>query len=200
MTVLLYGCGPYKKKMTFSHKDKALDKTDEYRMDAEQSGMLVYLIGPGDVLNISVWKNADMSREVTVLPDGKITFPLIDEIQASGKTVAQLKKELEAKLSPRFILDLVLTLEVRQVNSMVIYVIGRVKKPDQFSMNTSTNVLQALSMAGGLTPFAERNEIKIFRKQGNKTRIFKFRYDDVTNGIFLEQNIQLKRGDVIVVP
>ncbi|MCP4149046.1 MAG: hypothetical protein GY757_14960, partial [bacterium] len=81
-------------------------------MDAEQSGRLVYLIGPGDVLNISVWKNPDMSREVTVLPDGKIPFPLIGEIQASGKTVAQLKKELESKLSPRFILDLVLTLEV----------------------------------------------------------------------------------------
>ncbi len=198
--VLLSGCGPFEKKRAFFHKYEALDKTDEYQMDAEQSGRLIYLIGPGDVLNISVWKNPDMSRVVTVLPDGKITFPLIGEIQASGKTVAQLKKELESKLSPRFILDLVLTLEVRQVKSMVIYVIGRVKKPDQFSMNTNTNILQALSMAGGLTPFAERNEIKVFRKQGNKTRIFEFRYDDVTNGVLLEQNIQLKRGDVIVVP
>ncbi len=167
---------------------------------AEDLSVPPYIIGPGDVLDISVWKNKEMSRLVTVLPDGKIAFPLIGEIVAAGKTVAQLKMELEQNISPRFILNPVLTLEVRQINSMLIYVIGRVNHPGRFSLNTTINVLQALSMARGLTPFAKRNDIRIFREERSETRMFLFRYDDVTQGIALDQNIRLKRGDVIVVP
>jgi len=159
-----------------------------------------YLIGPGDVLDISVWKNKDMSRVVTVLPDGKISFPLLGEITAAGKSAAQLKKELKKKLSPRYILDPVLTLEVRQINSMLIYVIGRVNQPGRFVLNVNINVLQALAMAGGPNPFAKRNKIKIFREEHGETGIFYFRYDDVVDGRYLEQNIRLRRGDVIVVP
>jgi len=158
-----------------------------------------YLIGPGDVLDISVWKDETLTRSVVVLPDGKISFPLIGEVLASGKTVAQLKKEIAEKLSA-FVPDVTLLFEVKQVNSMLIYVIGRVNNPGRFLLNVNVDVLQALSMGGGLTPFAKRDKIKIFRREGDKTHIFKFQYDDVVEGKNLEQNITLKRGDVVVVP
>ncbi len=158
-----------------------------------------YLIGPGDVLDISVWKDETLTRQVVVLPDGRISFPLIGEVIASGKTVAQLKKEIAEKLSA-FVPDVTLLFEVKQVNSMLIYVIGRVNNPGRFLLNVNVDVLQALSIGGGLTPFAKRDKIKIFRKEGDKTQIFKFHYDDVVEGKNLEQNIILKRGDVVVVP
>ncbi|MBW2012087.1 MAG: polysaccharide biosynthesis/export family protein [Deltaproteobacteria bacterium] len=158
-----------------------------------------YIIGPGDVLEISVWKVEDMTKLVTVLPDNKISFPLIGEVVAGEKTVIQLKKELEDKIT-HFVPDPNLSVMVQQVNSMQIYVIGRVNNPGRFILNTNVNVLQALAMAGGLNPFAKRNKVKIFREKGDKPEIFNFRYDDVSHGIQLEQNIRLKRGDVIVVP
>jgi polysaccharide biosynthesis/export protein len=160
-----------------------------------------YVIGPGDLLEINVWRDDALSKIVTVLPDGTIYFPLIGQFTAAGKTVPQLKKEIEEKVIP-YVPEPVLLLDVKQVNSMIIYVIGRVNAPapGRFVLNTHVNVLQALSMAGGLNPFAKRDKIKIFREEGGKTKIFNFRYDDVVEGIHLEQNIQLKRGDVVVVP
>ena len=158
-----------------------------------------YTVGPGDALHISVWNNEALTKAVTVLPDGKIHFPLIGEIVAGGKTLADLEKELKSKLHP-FVPDPELSVMVGQVNSMLIYVIGKVNHPRQFVLNTNVNVLQALAMAGGLNAFAKRNKIKIFRETNGKTRIFPFEYDDVTEGKNLEQNIRLKRGDVVVVP
>ncbi len=158
-----------------------------------------YLIGPGDVLDVSVWKDETLTRTVVVLPDSKLSFPLIGEVLAGGKTVAQLKKEIEGKLAP-FVPDITLSLEVKQVNSVLIYVIGRVNAPGRFALNVNVNVLQALSIAGGFNPFAKRDKIKIFRQEGDKTHIFNFQYDSVVEGKNLEQNIMLKRGDVVVVP
>jgi len=158
-----------------------------------------YIIGPGDVLDISVWKDEALTKLVTVLPDGKISFPLIGEISAGGKTVQQLSKELESKLH-RFVPDVNLSVLVARVNSMLIYVVGRVNKPGMFEINTNVNVLQALAMGGGLNPFAKRDKIKIFRKKGDQTQVFPFDYDEVTKGENLEQNVVLERGDVIVVP
>lgn len=158
-----------------------------------------YIIGPGDSLHISVWKNEDLTKLLTVLPDGKVSFPLIGDVVAEGKTVAQLRKELEGRIS-RFVPDPVLSVLVQQVNSMLIYVIGKVNNPGRFTLNNNIKVLQGLALAGGLNPFAERNKIKIFREKGDDTRVIHFRYDSVSNGKNLEQNIRLKRGDVIVVP
>ena len=158
-----------------------------------------YIIGAGDVLDISVWKDEALTKLVTVLPDGKISFPLIGEVAAAGKTVAVLHKELEIKLN-RFVPDVSLSMMVSQVNSMLIYVIGRVNSPGRFVLNTQVNVLQALAMAGGLNPFAKRGKIKIFREEGPETQTFSFDYDEVAKGEALEQNIRLQRGDVIVVP
>jgi polysaccharide biosynthesis/export protein len=158
-----------------------------------------YVIGPGDVLDISVWKEQALTKLVTVLPDGKISFPLVGTITAGDKTLEQLSKELENKLS-RFVPDLNLSVLVHQVNSMMVYVIGRVNKPGRFVLNSNIDVMQALAMAGGLTPFAEQGNVKIFRQTQDGKEKFDFDYDDVANGKKMEQNIMLKRGDTIVVP
>ena len=158
-----------------------------------------YTIGPGDILDISVWDNEALTRVVTVMPDGKIHFPLIGEVVVGGKTLVDLEKDLKQRIGT-FVPAPDLTVMVHQVNSMLIYVIGRVNNPGRFALNTNIKVLQALTMAGGLTPFANRNKIKIFRDENGKTDIFRFEYDDVTEGENLEQNIVLKRGDVVFVP
>ena len=158
-----------------------------------------YLLGPGDVIDIAVWKDETLTKSLVVLPDGKISFPLIGEIRVAGRTIAQLKQEITKKISP-YAPDPVISIEVRQVNSMLIYVIGRVNAPGRFSLNTNVNVLQALTMAGGLNAFAKRDKIKIFRQEGQKTTILRFKYDEVVEGTGLEQNIMLQRGDLIVVP
>lgn len=157
-----------------------------------------YRIGPGDVLDISVWKEEALTKLVPVLPDGKIAFPLIGELMAAGKSVAQLKKEIAAALV-RYVPDPTLMVSVHQVNSMLIYVIGKVNTPGRQVVNTNINVLQSLSMAGGLNTFAERDTISVFRTKNGKTQIFPFDYDEVTKGKAMEQNIVLERGDVVVV-
>ncbi|MBU0995307.1 MAG: polysaccharide export protein [Proteobacteria bacterium] len=154
-----------------------------------------YIIGAGDILDISVWKDASLSRVVTVLPDGIIAIPLAGEIIAAGKKVNELKDELTKRLS-YYIPDPLVSISVHQVNSMMIYVIGKVNSPGRFFLNNTINVLQALSMAGGLNVFAKGDKIKIFRD--NTT--FYFKYKEVSEGINLSQNIFLQRGDVIVIP
>ena len=168
-------------------------------MAQDSSPVVDYLIGPGDILNISVWKDEALTRQCVVLPDGKIAFPLIGQIPAAGRTVADISKELEQKLA-RFVPGVDLNVAVHQVNSLIVYVIGRVNSPGRFVLNTDVNVLQALAMAGGLNPFAKRGDIKIFRDAGGGTKVLFFDYDQVADGKDPRQNIKLKRGDVIVVP
>jgi len=158
-----------------------------------------YVIGPGDVLDVSVWKNPDLTKVVVVLPDGSISFPLIGEVAAGGKTVAQLKREMEGRIE-RYVPEPVLSVIVAQVNSMQIYVIGKVLHPGRFVLNSNVNVLQGLTLAGGLNPFAKRDKIKILRDRGGDTAIFSFDYDAAANDNDLQQNILLERGDVVVVP
>jgi polysaccharide export outer membrane protein len=158
-----------------------------------------YIIGPGDVIGISVWKDDSLTRSVVVLPDGRITFPLLGDLSAGGKTVARLKQDIEAGLS-RYVADSSVTVEVKQSNSMIIYIIGRVNSPGRQVMVANTNVLQALAMAGGMNPFARKGKVRIFRQEDGKTRMFRFDYDEVAEGRHLEMNIELKRGDVIIVP
>jgi polysaccharide biosynthesis/export protein len=158
-----------------------------------------YIIGPGDVIGISVWKDDSLTRTVVVLPDGKITFPLLGDLIAGGKTVAQLKQGLESGLT-RYVADSNVTVEVKQSNSMIIYIIGRVNAPGRQVLVANTNVLQALAMAGGMNPFAKKSDVKIFRQEDGKTMMFLFDYNEVAEGRHLEKNIELKRGDVIIVP
>jgi polysaccharide export outer membrane protein len=158
-----------------------------------------YVIGPGDILEISVWKEPDLTKLVTVLPDGKIAFPLIGQIHAEGLTIDQLKGKIEPKIE-RFVPNPNLSVAVQQINSLQVYVVGKVLNPGRFELNTNVNVLQALAMAGGLNPFAKRSKIKIFRQNAGGDLIFDFDYDVISKGEELGQNIRLKRGDVIVVP
>ncbi|MEA1932966.1 MAG: polysaccharide biosynthesis/export family protein [Thermodesulfobacteriota bacterium] len=159
-----------------------------------------YRIGAGDVLDISVWKDDAQTKILVVLPDGAISLPLIGRVMAEGKTTARLKEEITQKVS-RFVPDPVVTVIVQQANSMFIFVVGRVNHPGRFVINTNVNVLQALTMAGGLSPFAKRKKIRIIREEKHgETRIFTFNYDDVSEGKNLAQNIKLCRGDMVVVP
>lgn len=157
-----------------------------------------YIIGAGDFLDVSVWKDEVLSRTVVVLTDGTISFPLIGKITAAGRTVNQVKDEIVKKLV-RYYPEPEVNIEVKQSNSMLIYVIGRVNAPGRQVLNANIDVIQALAMAGGPNPFANRNKIKILRKEGGKTVALPFRYDDVIVGK-IETNVELKRGDVIVVP
>ena len=158
-----------------------------------------YIIGSGDILEISVWKEPDLAKQVTVLPDGNISFPLIGQIHAQGLTLSQLKEKIEQKIR-RFVPHPNLTVAVYEIRSLYIYIVGKVYKSGRFEFNSNIDALQALAMAGGLNPFAKKSKIKIFRKQNGRTIIFDFDYDQVSQGNRLEQNLILKRGDVIVVP
>jgi len=158
-----------------------------------------YQIGPGDVLNIEVWKDATLTQPAIVLPDGKITYPLIGEVQAAGRTVRELKEEIERRLA-RYVKDAVVTVEVRQVTSLQVYVLGKVKSPGKLPLTSNIDVLQALASAGGFDPFANRSRIRIFRRLGENIAIIPFDYDEVAAGRNTESNILLQRGDVIIVP
>ena len=158
-----------------------------------------YQLGPEDVLDISVWKEEGLKKEVLVRPDGGISFPLIGEIQAVGKTTGQLQKEIAQRLE-KYIPDPVVSVAVLKIVGNKIYVIGKVNKPGEFAAGRYIDVLQALSMAGGLTPFAAENKIKIMRKESGQDIVIPFQYSKVQKGENLEQNITLKNGDVVVVP
>lgn len=158
-----------------------------------------YQIGPGDVLNISVWKEEGMQLEVLVRPDGGITFPLAGEIQAGGLTTKALSETLVKKLK-RYIPHPNVTVSVLRSESNKIYVIGKVNRPGEFTATGYLDVLQALTMAGGLTPFADTDDIKIIRRTDTGTLMKKFDYDEVISGERLDMNIILKAGDTVVVP
>jgi polysaccharide export outer membrane protein len=158
-----------------------------------------YRVQPGDLLFISVWKEPELQKEVLLRPDGAFTFPLCGEIDARDKTVEDLRVELTGRLS-RYIPDLVVTVSVLEINGNRVFVIGQVNEPGQFIVNPRVDVMQALSMAGGTTPFADLKNIRILRRNGDDQTALEFRYDDVIRGRNLEQNIVLQSGDVVVVP
>jgi polysaccharide export outer membrane protein len=158
-----------------------------------------YRVGPEDVLEISVWREDTLKKQVLVRPDGGISYPLIGEVQVAGKTVLEIREEIANRLE-KFISDPAVTVAILRIGSQRIYVIGKVTKPGEFPVGRSVDVLQALSMAGGLTPFADSNEIRVMRREGDRQVVLPFEYSRVVRGQKLEQNIQLRAGDVVVVP
>ncbi|MBI3802955.1 MAG: polysaccharide biosynthesis/export family protein [Nitrospirae bacterium] len=158
-----------------------------------------YLLGPEDVLHVSIWKDEALTREVLVRPDGRISFPLVGDLQAAGRTVEDLKAELTKRLTP-FIPNPTLSVEVQKVNSYKIYVLGKVARPGEYLVGHETDVMQALSLAGGLTPYAAENRIRVLRRENGAQQTYLFRYSEAIQGEHLEQNILLRRGDVVVVP
>jgi len=158
-----------------------------------------YTVLPGDLLRISVWKEEDLQLDVLVRPDNAFSFPLAGDISAENRSVQDLQSELTRRLS-RYISDPVVTVSVREVLGNKVYVIGQVHKPGVFVVNPQVDVLQALSMAGGATPFAALNDIKILRRTGTVQIALSFKYGEVVKGKNLEQNFILQSGDVVVVP
>lgn len=154
-----------------------------------------YVIGPEDQLRIRVWREPDVSGEVTVRPDGKITLPLIGDLQAAGRTPQALAQNVTERLS-EFLNRPEVTVEVRAVRSKKYYITGQVNRTGAFPLTVPTTVLEALSGAGGFQQWAKRKRIVILR--GNKR--FKFNYNEVIEGKNLEQNIYLENGDHIIVP
>ncbi len=171
---------------------------------AEKTSLIVtqdYFIGPEDVLEITVWKNADLSKQVTVRPDGRISLPLIGDITAVGKTPAQLSEDISAKLK-EYKEHPQLSIVVKEVNSYAIYVLGEVVKPGKYPLKSKTTLLQAITIASGFTPMAERSKIVVFRfaKDGGGRIKMKASYDDIVLRDGSTQDIELKPGDQIVVP
>jgi len=158
-----------------------------------------YTVNPGDLLEISVWKELDLQREVLVRPDGAFSFPLSGDILAEGRTVEAIRQELTRRLMA-YIPDLVVTVTVAEIGGNKIFVIGQVNNPGEFIVNPRVDVMQALSIAGGTTPFASLNDIKILRRRGGEQTILRFRYGDVAKGQNLAQNVLLEVGDVVLVP
>ena len=158
-----------------------------------------YRLGAEDVMLVSVWKDEQLTREVVVRPDGMFSFPLVGDIQAEDRTVEDIRGELVKRLT-RYIPNPNVSVAVTKVVSYKVYVVGRVNKPGEYLVGHYTDVLQALSLAGGVTPFAAENDIKVMRRVRGEQQAIPFRYGDVRKGMELHQNIVLRRGDVVMVP
>lgn len=158
-----------------------------------------YRIQPGDVLVVSVWKEQDLQSEVLVRPDGGLSFPLVGDLQASGRTVDELRTTVDERLR-KFIPDPSVTIAVKHIGGNRVYVIGKVNRPGEFPFSQPIDVMQALSLAGGATSFAALDEIQILRREHGRQTALRFRYSEVEVGRKLEQNILLKSGDTVVVP
>jgi len=162
-----------------------------------------YIIGPEDILEITVWKNADLSKQVQVRPDGRISLPLLGDISAVAKTPVHLTDEISAGLR-MYMENPTVSIMIKEVNSYQIYVLGEVNKPGKYPLKSKTTLLQGITVAGGFTAMAARNKIVIFRfsKDGGGEGLTKLRasYDDIVVRDGSSQNIELKPGDQIVVP
>ena len=158
-----------------------------------------YTIQPGDVLTVSVWKEKELQADVLVRPDGGLSFPLAGDIQASGRSVEEVRALIEKGLK-RYIPDPAVSVAVKQIGGNFIYVIGKVNRPGQFPFSKPLDVMQALALAGGATPYAALNDIRILQRDASGLRSVPFHYNDVEKGRELGQNILLKSGDTVVVP
>jgi polysaccharide biosynthesis/export protein len=159
-----------------------------------------YVIGPDDVLSIVFWKDKDLSAEVTVRPDGKVSLPLLNDIQAQGRTPDELRDALK-QAAQAFVEDPNPTVMVKEIKSRRVFITGQVEKPGPYPLTGETTVLQLIAMAGGMREFADGSNITILRKADNgRTEILPFNYRDVLKRKNLTQNVQLKPGDTVVVP
>lgn len=158
-----------------------------------------YVIGPEDVLSIVFWREKDMSAEVVVRPDGKVSLPLLNDIDAAGLTPDQLNDRLEATAS-KFFQDPTATVVVKEIHSRKVFITGNVAKSGSFPLMGDTSVLQLIALAGGVNEYTNSKNIKIMRSENGRTATFSFDYKAVIKQKHLEQNILLKPGDTVIVP
>ena len=166
-----------------------------------------FSLGPEDILKVTVWKSPDLSGEVTIRPDGTISMPLIGDVPAAGLTANALAKRIGERLT-EYVSSPVVTVQVKEVNSYFIYVLGEVVKPGKYPLKSYANVMQGISLAGGFGPFASKNKIKVLRtvntgSEGHEKKRqveIPVHYDDILKGTAVPGNFFLRSGDVIVVP
>jgi len=184
---------------------RPLSVSSKAASDATDKALLTvtpdYIIGPEDILEITIWKNADLSKQVQVRPDGRISLPLLGDISAVAKTPVQLTEEISAGLR-MYMENPTVSIMIKEVNSYQIYVLGEVNKPGKYPLKSKTTLLQGVTVAGGFTGMAARNKIVIFRfsNKGEGLTKLKASYDDIVVRDGSSQNIELKPGDQIVVP
>ena len=158
-----------------------------------------YVIGPDDVLGVLFWREKDISGDVIVRPDGKITLPLLNDVQAAGMTTEELRASLTTAAA-RYVEEPNVTVVVRQINSRRVFITGQVGKPGPYMLTPGLTVMQLIALAGGLTEFADSKNIIIMRTEKGKPLAYRFNYKEVLNRKRMEQNIELKPGDTVVVP
>jgi len=158
-----------------------------------------YIIGPGDVLHIAVWKNTNLDRVVTVRPDGDISFPLLNDIHVVGMTPDKLRISIKSKLA-KFMVVPEVSVVVQEVHSFVVSVLGEVKKPGRYEFQSDVTVLDVLAKAGGLTDFAKESSIVILRENGGTRERLPFDYDTATAAKGRDSLLQVRPGDIVVVP
>ena len=173
-----------------------------FDISAETQSRDDYYLGPEDVLEVLVWKNADLSKVVTVRPDGRFSLPLIGDVQAAGLTAAQVQHEITKRLTDFYQEPPHVSLIVQQANSYVIFIVGQVERPGQYTVKRGTTFLQAIALAGGFTPFAVYNEVLVLRDGSgdHRQRAVRVSYKDILGGKYQENNILLKSGDTIIIP
>lgn len=167
---------------------------------AAESAQLDYHLQPGDIVSISVWKEKDLETDALIRPDGGLSFPLVGDVEAEGHTLREVRDTIAERLKP-YIPDPVVTVAIKQIGGNEIYVLGRVNRPGGFPFSQPIDVMQALSLAGGTTPFAKLNRIVILhRDAGGAEHSERFHYADIAHGRDLAQNVLLHSGDTVVVP
>ena len=187
--------------MAFGISGCAEDQVN-YKVDMVPPGE--FLLGPEDVLIVTVWKNTDLSREVVIRPDGMISMPLIGDVPAANLTANILAKRISDRLT-EYMASPIVSVQLKEVNSYFIYVLGEVTKPGKYPLKSYANVMQGISLAGGFTPFAKKNKMKVLRVTANgpseKQQIeIPVQYNDILSGSATLGNFYLRSGDVIVVP
>jgi polysaccharide biosynthesis/export protein len=167
---------------------------------ATDSSQLDYELQPGDLVSISVWKEKDLQTVALVRPDGGLSFPLVGDVEAEGHTLREVRDVLEQRLKP-YIPDPVVTVAIKEIGGDHVYVLGRVNRPGEYPFSQPIDVMQALSLAGGTTPFAALNRIVILHRDSRgEQHAMRFHYADVAHGRELSQNVLLQSGDTVVVP
>ncbi|MEK7306457.1 MAG: polysaccharide biosynthesis/export family protein [Nitrospirota bacterium] len=158
-----------------------------------------FIIGPEDDLEIMVWKSPELTRRLLVRPDGKISFPFIGDVQAAGLTTTKLKEAITIRLK-EYIAEPEVSVNVLAVNSYYFFMMGEIRSPGKYPLKGRVTLLQAITLAGGFTPFASKNRISVFRKEGQTEKKISIRFDDILFSENTEKNLVLRSGDTIVVP
>ncbi len=158
-----------------------------------------YVIGTEDVLDVVFWREKELSGEVTVRPDGMVSLPLLNDVKAAGLTPEAFRKLL-MEAAGRFVEEPNATVIVKQINSRKVYIVGSVQKPGPYALGGPTTILQLIALAGGPTEYADEKNISVVRSVSGKPQRLRFNYRDVSRGLRIEQNVELKPGDTVIVP